>query len=265
MTSRILIIDDEPHVRETMQLALQTAGHEVATAADGPSGLDAFGQGDAWDLVLLDQRMPGMEGLEVLRRLRERDPAARIIMVTAFATLELAVDAMKAGAKDFLRKPFTPNVLRDTVAAALARPKDALQRSAEEAKRTTRSHDHAEPLITFRSLNGFEFWAAPAGQDDAGAGLPVRRFTVRTPSHRTVVCTVEVSRTAEDLVRATARREIPHDDYVWDALCKDALAEFLWERAEPPATILSVSVLSPTQLETVRRVLAAETVSERDR
>jgi DNA-binding response OmpR family regulator len=260
MASRILIVDDERHVRETMQLALQAAGHEATTAADGPSGLDAFGQGDAWDLVLLDQRMPGMEGLEVLRRLLERDPAARIIMVTAFATLELAVDAMKAGAKDFLRKPFMPNVLRDTVAAALARPKDAPQRSAEEARRRTGSDDRAEPLITFRSLNGFEFWAAPASQDDAGAHGPVRHFTVRTPSHRTVVCTVEVSRTAEDLVKTKARREIPRDDHVWDALCQDALAEFLWERAEPPAAVLSVNALSPRQLETVRGMLAAETI-----
>ena len=70
-------------------------------------GVDAV-----WDVVLLDQKMPGIDGIETLRRLRERAPATRVIMVTAFASIELAVEAMKLGATDFVRKPMTPDILR---------------------------------------------------------------------------------------------------------------------------------------------------------
>src|SRR5436309_15106300 len=124
--ARLLIIDDEENIRETMQFALDAVGYQTEVAADGPEGLEKFGTGENWDLVLLDQRMPGMEGLEVLRHIRERDPAARVLMVTAYGTIELAVDAMKSGAVDFLRKPFTPDVLRGAVQAALAHPRQLI-------------------------------------------------------------------------------------------------------------------------------------------
>ena len=111
MKARILIIDDEAHIRRMMRLTLETAGYEVGEAADGLQGLEAFGDDTTWDAVLLDQRMPGMDGLETLRHLKERGPEARIIMVTAFASIELAVEAMKLGATDFVRKPMTPEIL----------------------------------------------------------------------------------------------------------------------------------------------------------
>src|SRR2546423_33647 len=126
--ARILLVDDESNIRMMIRLALQHVGHSVETAADGPEGLDKFGDGAGFDLTLLDHRMPGMEGLEVLREMRRRDPLAKIIMITAFGTIDLAVDAMKAGATDFLRKPFTADTLRRAVDAAL---QDA--ETAEEA------------------------------------------------------------------------------------------------------------------------------------
>src|SRR3974377_1887550 len=104
MTQRILVIDDEANIRRVMRLTLETAGYEVGEAEDGLPGLEAFGDGSAWDAVLLDQRMPGMDGLETLRRMKERRSDVRAIMVTAFASVELAVDAMKLGATDFVRK-----------------------------------------------------------------------------------------------------------------------------------------------------------------
>jgi DNA-binding NtrC family response regulator len=71
----------------------------------------SFGDGSTWDAVLLDQRMPGMDGLETLRQINTRDANARVIMATAYASIELAVDAMKLGATDFVRKPMTPEIL----------------------------------------------------------------------------------------------------------------------------------------------------------
>lgn len=119
--ARILIIDDENNIRRMLKLALAQNGHTVETASDGYEGLERFGNDGAdWDLVLLDQRMPGLEGLEVLREMRRRNPLARVLMITAFGTIDLATDAMAAGATDFLRKPFAIETLRSAVAAALA-------------------------------------------------------------------------------------------------------------------------------------------------
>ncbi len=74
-----------------------------------------------FDAVLLDQKMPGMDGIATLQQIRERAPTARVIMITAFGSIELAVDAMKLGATDFLRKPITPEALRSALAAALSK------------------------------------------------------------------------------------------------------------------------------------------------
>src|SRR4029434_973940 len=106
---------DEERIRRMIRLTLETAGYEVGEAGDGLQGLEAFGDGSAWDAVLLDQKMPGLDGLGTLRRIKERAPGARVVMVTAYASIELAVDAMKLGATDFVRKPTTPEVLRNAV------------------------------------------------------------------------------------------------------------------------------------------------------
>src|SRR4030095_1817600 len=121
MSKRILIIDDEENIRRLTRLSLQAAGYEVGEASDGERGLKVFADGSAWDAVLVDQRMPGMDGLETLKHVKKRDAAARVIMATAYASIELAVDAMKLGATDFVRKTMTPEILRNAVAAALSK------------------------------------------------------------------------------------------------------------------------------------------------
>src|ERR1700730_124621 len=100
MTKRILIIDDEENIRRVMRIALETAGYEVGEASDGARGLEEYGDGSSWNAVVLDQRMPEMDGLETLSHLKERDANARVVMATAYASIELAVDAMKLGATD---------------------------------------------------------------------------------------------------------------------------------------------------------------------
>ena len=118
---RVLVVDDEEHLRRVMRLTLEAEGYEVAEAADGEEALRLFGDGSSLDATLLDQKMPGLDGLETLRRMKERRADACVIMVTAYATIELAVDAMKLGATDFVRKPMTPETLRHAVAAALSK------------------------------------------------------------------------------------------------------------------------------------------------
>jgi DNA-binding NtrC family response regulator len=117
---RILIIEDEENIRHTMQVALETEGYDVETAIDGPDGLLRFREPGRWRLVLLDQRMPGMQGLEVLRELKGRDASVPVILITAYGTVDLAAEVLGSGASGFLRKPFTPDELRDVVRQTLA-------------------------------------------------------------------------------------------------------------------------------------------------
>src|SRR5262249_61793688 len=100
---KLLVVDDEPHVREMMRLSLEAAGYQIDEAASGASAIEAFGDGSAYDGVLLDQKMPGLDGLETMKRLLAVAPDARIIMVTAFASIELAGEAMRMGAAAFVR------------------------------------------------------------------------------------------------------------------------------------------------------------------
>jgi DNA-binding NtrC family response regulator len=113
--STILIVDDEEALQETIQFALDSGGYLVETAANGSEGLEKFGNGENWDLVLLDQRMPGMAGLELLRRFRRANPIVPILLVTAYGTLNLAQEALRSGASGFLQKPISAAELRRVV------------------------------------------------------------------------------------------------------------------------------------------------------
>ena len=119
---KLLVIDDEPHIRQMMRLTLEAAGYQVDEAATGAAGLALYQERgpEGYAAVLLDQRMPGIDGLQTLKELKARAPDVRVIMVTAFASIDLAVDAMRLGATDFLRKPMTPETLRGAVGGALA-------------------------------------------------------------------------------------------------------------------------------------------------
>src|SRR5258708_865075 len=128
--AHILVIDDEHNIRLMIRLTLQHEGHTVEVAADGEEGLDKVGNGEEWDLMLLDQRMPGLERFAGLQQQRYNDPDARVIMITAFGTVDLAVEEMKAGATAFLRKPFTAETLRGAVQAALKTEPDPRSVSA---------------------------------------------------------------------------------------------------------------------------------------
>jgi DNA-binding NtrC family response regulator len=117
---RILIIEDEENIRHTMRMALETEGYDVETAVDGPEGLLRFREPGQWGLVLLDQRMPGMQGVEVLRELKAIDSRVPVILITAYGTLDLAAEVLASGASGFLRRPFTPVELRGVVRETLA-------------------------------------------------------------------------------------------------------------------------------------------------
>jgi DNA-binding response OmpR family regulator len=118
----LLIVDDEKNIRLTLSQALEILEVETDTAANGEEALVKLKERE-FGLILLDLKMPGMDGMEVLRRVREIRPDIRIIIITAYGTVESAVEAMKLGAVDFIQKPFSPEEIRELVSRVMDREK----------------------------------------------------------------------------------------------------------------------------------------------
>jgi DNA-binding response OmpR family regulator len=118
----VLIVDDEKNIRLTLSQALEVLKLETDTAAGGEEALAKLKE-KGFGLMLLDLKMPGMDGMEVLRRVREIRPDIRIIIITAHGTVESAVEAMKLGAVDFIQKPFSPEEIRGLVSRVTDREK----------------------------------------------------------------------------------------------------------------------------------------------
>ena len=131
--ARILIIDDNETMREGMAVTVARMGHTVATAASGIGGIDSFRHAGA-DFVITDLKMEGLGGLEVIKAIRELDPQCPTMIVTAFGTVEAAVEAMRLGALDVLQKPFAPEVLRLKVTRALEIREERGARERAEAE-----------------------------------------------------------------------------------------------------------------------------------
>jgi DNA-binding NtrC family response regulator len=117
---RLLIVDDELHVRESLSRWFIEDGYEVDAASDAKEALAALGR-RSYDVVITDIKMPGMDGLELQRRIREVNPKAAIVLITAYASVSTAVQALKDGAYDYVTKPFDPEALSRVVAKACER------------------------------------------------------------------------------------------------------------------------------------------------
>jgi DNA-binding NtrC family response regulator len=117
--ARILIVDDEFSVRDSLDHWFRKDGYEVQTAADADAATAAMQAGEV-DVVLLDVRLPGMDGMQLLEQIRRTAPAVIVIMITAYASVDTAVRALKLGAADYITKPINPEELSYVVAQALA-------------------------------------------------------------------------------------------------------------------------------------------------
>jgi NtrC-family two-component system response regulator AlgB len=132
---RILIVDDEKNIRLTLSTALEAMKHEVASATNGALALHAL-KADAFDVVLLDLRLGSESGLELVEEILRISPRIAVILVTAYASLETAVEAMRRGAFDYLPKPCTPEQLRQVI-ARVERTRKLENRVAELESRAT--------------------------------------------------------------------------------------------------------------------------------
>jgi DNA-binding response OmpR family regulator len=227
MSKRVLIVDDEENIREMTRLALETAGYEVGEAGTGLEAFAIIGSDDSWDAVLLDQKMPGMLGTEILRRLKVMLPAARVIMMTAYASVDLAVEAMKLGATDFVRKPMTPEILRNALAAALAKAPEPKQFNVADNHKLKRS-----PHVT---LNGFTILRATDILGVVPQRPNERCFIVRKPNGSEQEVVVEIDPEAVSAVEKVTN-DLPVGKAFWTEQAEQFLSEFLWNDGNAPAT-----------------------------
>lgn len=192
--NRILIVEDEAGMRRILAVLLQKEGHEVHEAGTHKEALKTL-NAQPLDLIITDQRLPDGEGLMVLAAAKDADPSLPVIVITAYASVELAVEAMRAGAFDFITKPFNP----DTVRAAVWRACNhaALLRENE------RLRDEVGRLAADTELLG-----------ESAAMQTVREFIVRaSPTNATILITGETGTGKELVARAihkgSARSEAP--------------------------------------------------------
>jgi len=141
---RILIIDDEAAIRESLETLLSLEGFAVSVVGDGPAGLDLLSRNE-YDLLLLDLALPGESGIELLPRITEMQPNLPVIMITAYGTVGNVVDAIRAGAENFVQKPWDNEKLLADIRTAIAR-----HRAEEEViqlKRTLKQRYNFENII----------------------------------------------------------------------------------------------------------------------
>ncbi len=114
---KILVIDDEAIVRISCKRALSSEDYEVKSASSGKEALELL-EKEPFTLILLDLKMPDMDGIEVLKKVKDTWPKTKVIMITGYSTVDTAVKALKLGALNYIEKPFTPDTLLTAVKEA---------------------------------------------------------------------------------------------------------------------------------------------------
>ena len=163
--AKILIVDDEKNIRLTVTHALESLDYYVHTAFDGKDGMVQL-EGDTYDLLLVDLKMPGMDGMEFLAKAIAKYPDIQIIIISAHGTVDNAVEAMKLGAVDFLQKPFTPKELRNTVYNVLERENLSKKKESEFEQSFAQAKHYASKRQFDRAIS---FTKQAIGSDPSSA------------------------------------------------------------------------------------------------
>ena len=119
----ILVVDDDVSVRTTFSSVLRQEGYRVTAVKNGYEAIMAINE-ESFDLALVDLRMPGLDGIEVLEKIKTRRPQTRVIIFTGYGSITTAVEAIRKGATDYLNKPFSPHELKAGVKKALENGRD---------------------------------------------------------------------------------------------------------------------------------------------
>ncbi len=207
--AKILVIDDEEILLKSCSRALEPAGYDVVTAGDAEEGFDLL-EKEGFDLVLSDLKMPGMDGLEILRKIKETWPGTEVIIITGHGTVNTAVSAMKYGAYDYIEKPFTPDTLNIIIEKALERKRLYLEniRLKEEIK----SHYIKNIIGKSRAIeNVFKLIASVAptsstvlitGESGTGKELVARAVHYNSPRSESPFVVVDCGTISETLIES---------------------------------------------------------------
>ena len=189
MADRILIVDDDDALRESLQLVLLAEGYEVDCAASGEEALERLDD-QPTDIILCDLRMPGMDGLELLPELRRRLPGATSILMSAYGDGDLAIEAMKRGAYDYLAKPFHPSEVLLTIRKAqerehLRRQNDLLRRDVRRAVGDRPIVAASPPMIelleVMERVAAFKSTVLLTGESGTGKEVMARAIHAQSP------------------------------------------------------------------------------------
>jgi len=207
----VLIVDDEAAIRESLQTLLELEGYEVDTATDGAEGLSRLAE-RPYDLVLLDFAMPDRNGMEILQDIRERDADLAVIMITAYGTVENAVNAMQAGATNFIQKPWdNEKLLADVRAAVGQRRAEAEIVQLKRALKQRYNFEHivgkSEPMLRIFDLVA---QVAPSrstvllqGESGTGKELIAKAIHMNSPRKNQAFVPVNTGSMPADLLEST--------------------------------------------------------------
>jgi DNA-binding NtrC family response regulator len=209
MAERILIADDDDALRESLELVLAAEGYEVVTARDGASALAAL-EAQPVDVVLCDVRMPGRDGLELLPDLLRRLPGATVILMSAYGSAELAVEALRRGAYDYLAKPFQP--AEALLALRKARERERLRRSQALLQRDVERAVGERPIV-----------AASAGM------IAVLEVVERAAEFKATVLLLGESGTGKEVLARAIHAQSPRRSEAFVAINCAAIPETLLE------------------------------------
>ncbi len=202
--AKILVVDDELSMRQFLEILLRREGHEVLCAVDGEEALGLF-QEQSFDLVISDIKMARVDGLELLQRIKERQPLIPVIMMTAYASPEDAIKAMKAGAFDYLTKPFKVKEIKAVL-------RNALTKSSEEGKKEAPAGifcslvGHSSKMLqiykTVKQVAGTKTNVLIAGESGTGKELVARAIHQLSPRAAKPFVTITCSAIPESLMES---------------------------------------------------------------
>lgn len=210
MKQKILVIDDDISFRRVLEYNLQDAGYTVATAASGEDGLQIFDNFSP-ALVITDMKMKGMEGMEVLKAIKLRSPETPVIVITAFGTVDVAVEAMKAGAYHYITKPFNRDELRLIVAKALQlmgltqenrRMKDELSNKADYRTIVGTSKCMERVFEIVRKVADTEAYILITGESGTGKELVARSIHQQSSRRNGPFITINCAAIPRDLLES---------------------------------------------------------------
>jgi len=201
---QILVIDDDESIRRTLRLCLESGDYSVSLAGSGEAGL-ALAKKQPPDLALVDLRLGGMDGLAVTRALAQEAPGAQVIIMTAYATIDNAVEAMRAGASDYLAKPFTPAAVKHVVARVLdsARMRQELAEVERHSRRTPVKSTNPQVLEAYtlaERVASSDATVLLLGETGTGKSLLARHVHQRSPRASRPFVTVNCATISTNLI-----------------------------------------------------------------